>query len=153
MGSEKLKQLPQNLKALLQDIGENAALFCIFTKIHQTEWKAFKNLDEAGCDIVLMNLKTSKLLKIEVKTRQSIYSSAKKKNHNSKLFQMTKLEYNSMDFLICYWFDNNNFFLVPKGDIDGKKKSIRIRIVKGKNDLYGVNEKYRNNWDVLVKAL
>ena len=153
MSTKKLKQLPQNLKALLQDIGENAVLFCLFTQIHQTQWKAFKNLDEAGCDIVLMNLKTSKLIKIEVKTRQSLYSSAKKKNQNSKIFQMTRLEYNSLDFLICYWFDDNNFFIVPKTDINGSKKSIRIRIAKDKYGGYGVNEKYRNNWDTIVKAL
>lgn len=152
MKNKKLKQLPQNLKSLLQDIGENAVLFNIFTQINQTDWKAFKNLDEAGCDIVLLNLKTNNIKKIEVKTRQSIYSSAAKMA-NSKSFQLTKLEYKSMDYLVCYWFNYNDYFIIPKKDINGNKTTVRVRIGRDKNGNYGAYEIYRNKWNILVNSL
>ena len=48
-----VKQLPQNLKDLLKDIGENSVLFHLYTRIHHTKWKAFKNLQDAVTGAVM----------------------------------------------------------------------------------------------------
>lgn len=142
------RKLPQNFKGILQDIGENVVLFYLYTQIHNTKWKAFKNLEEAGCDIVLLNLATNKTRKIEVKTRQGLYSTSKYKR--AKIFVVSKLEKKSMDFLVCYWLDFHAFFIVPKKELG---RHLRIRITRNKNDDYGVNQKYHNNWEPLLKAL
>ncbi|MFN5983117.1 MAG: hypothetical protein ACK476_07265 [Fluviicola sp.] len=84
--SKPTKQLPQNLKELLKDIGENSVLFQIYIRIHDTNWKAFKNLDDSGCDIVLVNLETNKTIKVEVKTRQSLYTTATSSKRISSYF-------------------------------------------------------------------
>lgn len=142
------KKLPQNLKEILKDIGENAVLFYIFTHTHSTKWKAYKNLEEEGCDIILLNLTNKKSINIEVKTRQGIYSTSK--YLNSKIFVVSELEKRSMDFLICYWFEHHTFFIVPKKDIGSKN---RLWVRKNKKGDYGVNQKYANNWKPLIDKM
>ena len=90
-------------------------LFQIYTRIHSTDWRAFKNLEHSGCDIVLLNMKTNRIIKIEVKTRQTLYTTATSKNTEDKRqFQVSDNEYKEMDLLICYWFDYNSYFIIPK---------------------------------------
>jgi hypothetical protein len=144
------KTLPQNLRELLKDIGENAVLFYIFTHIHSTKWKAFKNLEEAGCDIILMNLSTHNTIKIEVKTRQGMYSTSK--YERLKAFEVTELEKKSMDFLICYWLDHHTFFIVPKAKLRNKN-IIRINKSKHTPNSFGLNDEYANNWKPLLAAM
>lgn len=154
MNKKPVKQLPQNLKDILKDIGENSVLFHLYTRIYHTKWRAFKNLQEDGCDIVLLNASTNKILKIEVKTRQSLYSTAKSKNtKRSKQFQVTRNEYKALDFLVCCWFDYNDFFIIPKKDLVSTNTTIRIRINRGKDGSYGPNERYRNDWDAILDKL
>lgn len=154
---EELKpttQLPQNLKNLLKDIGENSVLFQIYTRIHTTEWQAFKNLEHSGCDIVLLNLKTNRIIKIEVKTRQSLYTTATSKNTEGKRqFQVSRNEYDEMDLLICYWFDYNSYFIVPKSELNPNKKTIRLSIKRNKKGSYGTNDRYLDKWEHLTKLL
>lgn len=148
------KQLPQNLKELLKDIGENSVLFQIYTRIHATKWKAFKNLDDSGCDIVLVNLETNKTVKIEVKTRQTLYTTAKSKNtEGQRQFEVTRNEFENLDLLVCLWFDYNAYFIIPKKDLDGSKNAIRIRIRRDRKDGYGDSDRYHNNWEPLMRLL
>lgn len=150
----ELKQLPQNLKDLLKEIGENSVLFHIYTRIHNSDWQVYKNLEHSGCDLVLINPKVNKIIKVEVKTRQSFYSTAISKNtKNQREFQITRNEYEEMDVLICYWFDYNAFFIVPKNDFDPTKNTLKVRIRKDKEGGYGVNQKYYNNWKSLEKLM
>lgn len=148
------QQLPQNLKDLLKDIGENSVLFQIYTRIHSTDWQAFKNLEHSGCDIVLLNLKTNKTIKIEVKTRQSLYTTATSKNTKDSIqFTVTKNGFDQMNVLICFWFDYNAYFIVPKGRLDGTKNSIRIKIRRDKESSFGSNVQYLDNWENLTNLL
>ena len=152
--SKPTKQLPQNLKELLKDIGENSVLFQIYIRIHDTNWKAFKNLDDSGCDIVLVNLETNKTIKVEVKTRQSLYTTAtSSKTYGYREFAVTRNEYENFDILICLWYDYNSFFIIPQSELKGDKNSIKIRIRKNKQGGYGENDKFLNNWEALINLL
>ncbi|TSJ44983.1 hypothetical protein [Fluviicola chungangensis] len=152
--SKPTKKLPQNLKELLKDIGENSVLFQIYVRIHDTPWKAFKNLDDSGCDIVLVNLETNKTIKVEVKTRQSLYTTATStKTEGSREFEVTKNEYENFDILICLWYDYNSFFILPKSELKGENKSIKIRIRKSKSGGYGDKDRFLNNWQALLDLL
>lgn len=152
--SKPTKQLPQNLKELLKDIGENSVLFQIYVRIHDTNWKAFKNLDDSGCDIVLVNLETNKTIKVEVKTRQSLYTTATSfKTYGSREFAVTRNEYENFDVLICLWYDYNSFFIIPKSELNGEKNSIKLRIRKNKSGGYGDNDRFLNNWEAFLKLL
>ncbi|KAF2082069.1 DUF3883 domain-containing protein [Flavobacterium johnsoniae] len=154
---EKLKptkQLAQNLKDLLKDIGENSVLFQIYTRIHSSEWQAFKNLEHSGCDIVLLNLKTNRIIKIEVKTRQSLYTTATSKNTEGKRqFNVTKNEYDEMDLLICFWFDYNSYFIVPKSDLGTNNANIKLTIKRNGEGGYGINDKFLDKWENLTSLL
>lgn len=148
------EKLSQNLKEVLKDIGENSVLFKIYSEIHSSKWQVFKNLINSGCDIVVVNLATNKIIKIEVKTRQSIHSTAKsKKTENQREFELTKNEHKNIDLLICYWFDYNAYFIIPKKDIKNNKTTTKIRIRKDKNGTFGLNNKYYNNWGILTNLL
>lgn len=129
--SKAKKQLPQNLKDLLKDIGENSVLFHIYSHIHDSKWQVYKNLEHSGCDLVLINPEDNHVIKVEVKTRQSIYTTASSKNtKNTREFQITRNEYEEMDLLVCFWFDYNAFFIVPKEDFNPDKKTLKLRIRK-----------------------
>lgn len=154
MIKQPAKQLPQNLKDILKDIGENSVLFHLYTRIHHTKWRAFKNLQDDGCDIILINSSTDQILRIEVKTRQSLYSMAKSKNtKNSKQFQVTRNEYNSLDFLVCCWFDYNDFFIIPKKELKFTNTTIKIRLKRNEDGSYGTLEHFHNDWNAILNCL
>ena len=103
---------------------------------------------------MLLNLKTNKILKIEVKTRQTLYTTATSKNtENKRQFQVSDNEYKEMDLLICYWFDYNSYFIIPKSELEQNKTTKRLNIKKNKDGNFGTNEKYLNNWENLKNML
>lgn len=149
-------KLPQNLRDILETIGEYSVLFHLYTIAYDKGWKVVKNIDEPGCDILLLNLNTNNMLKIEVKTRQTMYTTAKsKKTENKRLFQLTRNEYDNCDFVVCYWFDKNAYFIIPKSEIDDTKTTIRIRISESKkgDGFIGKYGKYKDSWNLIEKRL
>lgn len=147
-------KLPQNLKDLLKDIGENSVLFHIYTQIYDTQWQAFKNLVHSGCDLVLLNMETNQVVKIEVKTRQLLYTTAVSRNTvNQRQFTVTKNEYDNMDLLICYWFEHNAYFIIPKADLKPGRSSTKLVIRKDSKDGFGKNSSYLNRWENLLALL
>jgi hypothetical protein len=107
------RKLPQNIQALVGDIGEKQVLLRLAILCHQTpDWSVFHNLGEAGFDILLLNSRTSERITIEVKTRQKIFTTGK---HKTRIhFALTRNEHQASDFLIAFFLDNNAFFVVPK---------------------------------------
>lgn len=106
-----MKQLPQNLKAMLQEIGERTALLYLHLLIAEENldgWRAYPNHLEAGCDIVLLG--PARQLKIEVKTRQTLLVESQP---NVAQFTISALERESCDFVLAYWFNRTTFFVVP----------------------------------------
>jgi hypothetical protein len=110
-----MPQLSQNLKALLQEVGEGAALINLAVRMtDKPGWTLFKNYTATGCDLVVQRLDSNhevSQLKIEVKTRQNVVTD--RTNRNAVHFTVTANERNSADFVIAYWFDKHAFFVLP----------------------------------------
>ncbi|MFN8284313.1 MAG: hypothetical protein U0U67_13925 [Chitinophagales bacterium] len=153
--------IPQNIKHLLQDIGENSVLLRLYLELYNSGWNAYRNLHEAGCDIIILpkvvgsfSIQSFRFLKIEVKTRQKVIYKGKDKSVH---FTATQSEYNNCHFLIAYWFDENEYFIIPKNYLN-KQKSGNKHVYKfivskkmiedKKNDI----QKFRNNWKLITKA-
>ena len=119
-------RLPQNIQALIGEIGEKQVMFRLFLLVQHTPWEVFHNLGEAGYDVLLLNPETTERIRIEVKTRQRIYTTSKS-HHNKAQFFLTDGEYQACDFLAAYLMDHNGFYIVPKDDLKQARSGNRIR--------------------------
>lgn len=158
------EKISQNIQTLIGDIGEKMSLFNLYKLINKNkDLEIYKNYSESGYDIGIINHKSRKKVRIEVKTRQRLMTTTKK-NENSCHFTLTEIEKNSSDFLIAYWLDFNDFFIVPIGSSDIKKiKSnekylfkfvvSRLKEVSEKNRYSQHAMKYLNEWEVLLNFL
>ncbi|MCK4539642.1 DUF3883 domain-containing protein [Candidatus Parcubacteria bacterium] len=149
------KQLPQNIKQLLSEIGEKTVLFRLYLLTKNTKWEVYKNLNEIGCDIILFNNETSNKIKIEVKTRQRLYTTSR---HRFFDFALTENEYNNAGFLIGYWYDKNYFFIVPtkelKATLSNNNKKYKLRIKYNVDStLCDTSKKYLNRWNFIENEL
>ena len=145
--------LPQNIQALIGEIGEKQVLLRLAILAHQVRgWDVFYNLGQSGYDVLLMNSRTRERICIEVKTRQKIYSTAK--NVGRVQFYLTALEYEACDFLVAYFLDHNDFYIVPKSDLKsvsgGKRWRFFLTFLKGGQPSPTL-DKYRNNWGSIHK--
>jgi len=118
-------KLPQNVQALIGEIGEKQVLLRLFLLVQHTPWEVFHNLGEAGYDILLLNPENGERIRIEVKTRQRIYTTGKR--HGMVHFFLTDGEYQACDFLVAYFMDHNGFYVVPKGDLKQARSGKRTR--------------------------
>lgn len=146
LASEKL---PQNVHALIGEIGEKQVLLRLFLLVRDTPWNVFHNLGEAGFDLLLMHSKTGEKIRIEVKTRQKLYTTGK--HPNRVHFMLTDKEYQSSDFLIGYLLDTNDFYIVPKMDLkraqtDGKVRWRIIVTLTKTGEPHPRFQKNRNAW-------
>lgn len=115
-------ELSQNLKALLQEIGESSALLQLCMRLHENKhWRVYRNYAEHGCDLVLVG--PGKQIKIEVKTRQNVIKT--KEERNSLHFTLTASERDSAQFVIAYWFDRSSYFIVPTADLVPAKSGAK----------------------------
>lgn len=148
----KKEKLPQNLVSLIGKIGEELTLFKLYVYLksqNNRDWSIYKNYEEKSCDLILSNKKNGTQIKLEVKTRQGLYSTETSlKTKNIRGFEMTESEYYECDYLISYWMDYDAFFIIPKSDIPNPKKGrTTFRVTRTKNNNFGKNEKYYNNWN------
>jgi len=156
------EKLPQNINHLLMEIGEKQVLFRLCLAVHdsskKSSWEVYPNLAESGYDIVLLNMDTKEKLRIEVKARQRLSATAKKESLNMVHFTLTKTEYQNCDFLIAYWLENNDFFIVPKSEFKqtSSKGNALYKFVVRKNKSQKYNpeaEKYLNKWETITALL
>jgi hypothetical protein len=145
--------LPQNIQALIGEIGEKQVLLRLAIMAHQVEdWDVFYNLGQSGYDVLLMNSRTRERICIEVKTRQRMYSTAK--NVGTVQFYLTALEREASNFLVAYFMDQNDFYIVPTNDLKsvsgGKRWRFTISFLKSGQPSPTL-KKYRNNWRSLHK--
>lgn len=111
-------ELSQNLKALLQEIGESSVLLQLCMRLHlNTRWRVYRNYTEHGCDLVLIS--ANRQIKIEVKTRQNVIK--KKDQRNNLHFTVTPSERESADYVVAYWFDRSAYFILPTSDLNPMK--------------------------------
>lgn len=154
----KKNKLPQNMQHLLMEIGEKAVLFRLNILLQESNWEVFHNTNDAGCDLVIINSFSNEKIKIEVKTRQRLYTTSSPKNRNVVHFTISENEYKHCDFVICYWFEENAYFIIPKSSLtktssngDPIYKFIVRRLVSGQYDQNSTV--YLNNWKVVCDAL
>jgi hypothetical protein len=151
-----MKQLTQNLKDLLREIGEGSVLLrlSIILANKKRGWRVYRSYSEDGCDVVARRVHGKptagyrKELRFEVKARQNLLT---QREGQQIQFSLTKGERDSCHFLVAYWFDRGDYFIVPKKDLKPSgKKSAGYRFVVNvlKNGDYNdVSKKYLNRWE------
>ena len=121
------EKIPQNIQALIGEIGERMALFKLYELIHTDKnLEVFKNYSDIGYDIGIRNSTAKRKIKIEVKTRQRLISTSSEKKRNSCHFTLTENEKNCADFLVGYWIEHNDFFIVPKSELSKNKSGKKM---------------------------
>ena len=142
------EKLPQNIQALVGKIGEEQVLLRLALLTHQIpSWEVFYNLGQPGFDILLLNSSSGERICIEVKARQRLYSTATHKR--SVIFQLTVSEYKACDYLIAYFLDHNDFYIVPKSDLKPISSGRLWRFLLTLNASGKPHprfEQYRNDW-------
>ncbi|KYZ77793.1 hypothetical protein AXX12_17155 [Anaerosporomusa subterranea] len=155
---ERKEKLSQDLQHLLMEIGEKSALFMLYVKVvKDSEWEVYQNLSESGCDLVLLNPQNNDKIKVEVKTRQRLYTTSLK-NVSRVQFTVTEKEYESCDFVVAYWWDRNYFFVVPKNDLTPTSSNnerlyrylVNERVDKSLND---EGAKFLGKWDLIIDRM
>lgn len=130
-------------------------LFRLFLLVKNTDWDVYQNLGEVGCDLILLNSNDNSKLKIEVKTRQRLYSTSESRKLNTVHYTVTENEYLSCDFVICYWVEENVFFILPKSELkqtssNGKPiyKFIVRKLADGSFDEN--SSRFLDKWDNII---
>lgn len=155
------EKTPQNINDLVSEIGERMILFKLYSKIYDKKHlEIFKNYSEPGYDIGIRNTKNNSKVKIEVKTRQHLVTTTAEKSKNTCHFTLTENEWKCADFLIGYWIDHNDFFVVPTSQLKKTKsgKSIVYKLVfsrlkkkKGANVYSEHSSLFLNDWATILK--
>ena len=151
MALEKTK-LPQNIQALIGEIGEKQVLLRLFLLVQGSPWEVFHNLGEAGYDLLLQHSDSGERIRIEVKTRQRMYTTSRRRG--TVQFFLTDGEYKACDFLVACLLDDNSFYIVPRQDLkeahSGKRTRWRFVLTMTKQGKpHPRFEKYRDAWHTL----
>ncbi len=149
------KKIPQNLKDAIKDIGELSCIFWLYYHFSEAGWSVYRNIDERGYDILLVNRKTTKQKRIEVKTRQRVVCSASNRNMRNTHFTLTPVEKESSNYLVAYWLEKNWFFIVPTATLkqtssNGAPLYKFIVKVDKRGNPDSVSAQYLNKWDQIV---
>ena len=151
----KKKRMPQNINNLLMEIGEKSVIFQLYVRLKDRPWNAYYNLHEPGCDVVLINKERNSTIKIEVKTRQRLFTTSGRSSFN---FTLTENEYNNVDFLVGYWFEKNFYFIVPKNDLKETSSNMKKLFILRANitkdgQLSKYLQKYEGKWDLILNEI
>jgi hypothetical protein len=145
------EKLPQNIVSLVGEVGEKQVLLRLAFFVHQNkQWQVFYNLGRSGYDILLRNNLKNKEIHIEVKTHQNIFTTSKRRGR--VLFLTTKKEYDSCDYVIACYLDNNQFFIIPKKELKPAQNGKRYRFLitfNKKGEPHPRFRKYLDNWKQL----
>ncbi len=152
----------QNVKELLKEAGENSVLVQLYHRTKHLGWNVYKNVSEQGCDIVILrtyvdsfNINKHNILKIEVKTRQLIKPDKKK---NWIDFTLTESEFQNSHFLIGYWFEENEYFIVPINELTGYKSKNKFvyKYIVSRAQLKDPDsdcQQHRGNWKSILEEM
>lgn len=151
-----LKKLSQNIQHLLMEIGEKMVAFHLHLKTRGTPWEVYSNLGEVGCDLLLINRQSAEKIRVEVKTRQRLYTTGK--HRNQVQFTVTETEYNHCDFVIGYWLERNEFFVIPRDALvptSSKGKRLYKFVVQVKRDgkVSGQAKEFLNQWNLVTDRI
>ncbi len=138
------QRVPQNMKDVIKEIGELSCVFWLYSYFSKSGWSVYRNFDEPGYDILLLNEQMTKKngIRIEVKTRQRLVSSPSNKYMTSAYFTLSQMEREKADCLVACWLEKNWFFIVPAKSpalvktpktLSNRKTSYRLIVKVGKN--------------------
>ena len=149
------KLVPQNIKTAIKDIGELSCIFYLYYYFSDSGWSVYRNYDEKGYDILLLNRKEDRKVKIEVKTRQRIMSSQKNANRTTH-FTLSKIEKEEADYLVALWLEHNMFFIVPtavlKQTLSNGKKLFKFIVTLDKEKRVNPEaQKYLGKWEQIIQ--
>lgn len=147
------RELSQNLKTVLQEVGEGVALLRLSIALYDNpRWRVYRNYAEDGCDIVIIG--PDKRIKIEVKSRQNIITADP--GRRGIHFTLTEKEKEAANFVIAYWFDRSAFFVVPTSDLSRVKSREKwlykfIPYFSEKDgDYTAPSKQYHERWDLIL---
>jgi len=162
--TKKKDKIPQNIVETIKDIGENLAMFYLFSKVTRgSDWGVYKNFNESGTDILLLrernnkNLKKVGKIKIEVKTRQRLETTGKE--DRTAQFTLSENEWLNSDFIIGYWVEHNFLFVIPKKEFKNAKNKLKtvykytVRISKITGLLTQNSLMYQDKWELIRNEL
>ena len=157
-----MQELSQNLKVVLQDVGEGAVLIHLAILLRKVPgWTIYKNFAEAGCDIVIQHADPrragAKSVFVEVKTRQGLLT--QRRHRNTMHFTVTKNERDACDFVVAYWFERNAFFVVPRDALTETKSGAKVlyKFIAYWSDKQGKStdrsEDFLDGWEIILDQL
>lgn len=144
------EKIPQTIQALIGDIGEGLVIFKLYELVHdKPNFEVFKNFSEPGYDCGIRNVETGAKIKVEVKTRQRLITTSDDKHIVH--FTLTQNEKDHADFLVGYWLEHNDYFIIPVDELNeqksGKKFVYKHIVSRNRNESYGKKSiKYLNEW-------
>lgn len=145
------EKIPYNISALLGEIGELQVLLRLALHAHKNgRWRVFRNVGEAGYDILLERKRPRRRIAIEVKTRQKIFTTSK--HRNLVHFILSPAEYAACDFVIGYYLDENQFYIIPKKELKPSGTSKRWRYIVSfnkKGELHPKHKRFLDNWALI----
>lgn len=149
------KLVPQNIKTAIKDIGELSCIFYLYYYFSDAGWSVYRNYDEKGYDILLLNRKEDRKVKIEVKTRQRIISSQKNANKTTH-FTLSEIEKKEADYLVALWLEHNLFFIVPTAALrqtsSNSKKLFKFIVTLDKEKKPDPEaQKYLGKWEQIIR--
>ena len=152
-----MKQLSQNLKTALQEVGELSALLYLHLLITDEGldgWKVFRNYADEGCDLVILG--HGRQINIEVKTRQTIAVAG---DANTCHFTVTEKERNCSQFVLAYWFNRSTFFVVPAENLRPVSSNgttlykFVARYSEQNTDYADASRPYAHDWERIRQAI
>lgn len=114
--------LPQNIISLIGEVGEETVLLQLSLMCIDTPWQVYRNVGDAGYDILLINEQTGERVRVEVKTRQRIVS--KQSITDRVNFTATNNEYDNLEVMVCYFFDSHDVYVIPKVHLKTTKAKV-----------------------------
>ncbi len=147
------RELSQNLKSVLQEVGEGAALLRLSIELYDNpRWRVYRNYAEDGCDIVILG--PNQMIKIEVKSRQNLIT--EDPGRRGIHFTLTEKEKEAADFVIAYWFDRSAFFVVPTSMLNRVKNKEKwlYKFIPyfsdGEGDFTPPSKQFHERWDLVL---
>ena len=143
---------PQTISALIGEVGEGMVLFKLYELAHDHEdLEVFKNFSEPGYDCGIRNHRNGRKARVEVKTRQRLITTGA--SENKAQFRLSENELDHADFMVGYWMDYNDFFVIPTADLKNteKRRHIARRNQKGTYGPSSMN--YLSKWDLILNHL
>ena len=146
-------KIPQTIQSLIGSIGEGLVVFKLFELVYcKPDFEVFKNFSEPGYDCGIRNVRTGSKVRVEVKTRQRLITASN--DVNIAHFMLTENEHIHADFMIGYWLEYNDFFIVPVVELNqvksGKRWVYKLIVRITKNGNYDQRSlRYRNRWDLI----